>query len=337
MFGGGGGFSANENIILRKHKTRVVEYIEATIPEKALELGTSVMVMQVSCRQPGCVPLETAITVVFPKPPKKKVKQTAASEGQTQTQQRPIAPPAFPQPLVPGLEESRTGGAFKARILKPLAEVTREDVLEALPPSFEGGRRTTESLCLKARDMTFAQIGQLVGIDDTADSREGRRLVAEYLKACLDEYIERDCVAPEWGEPFAPLEKEEKSGDGPQKVEDDTEEETDVETNGNSTATSNWGDGNLIFHRQKTVEADVEKTIGTEPSDIWNGGNLTFHRRDEDLKQESVPKAGAFAPSSQELLQRMTQSRHAPGVRQAGCPCCDPDSASNYADQMLGL
>lgn len=46
-------FSANENILLRQHKRRVIEYLESTIPDDALELGTSVMVMQVSCRQPG--------------------------------------------------------------------------------------------------------------------------------------------------------------------------------------------------------------------------------------------------------------------------------------------
>ena len=57
-------FSANENITLRHHKRRVVEYVESTIPESALDLGTSVMVMQVDCRVPGCVPVETMIVIV---------------------------------------------------------------------------------------------------------------------------------------------------------------------------------------------------------------------------------------------------------------------------------
>lgn len=68
-------FTANENILLRQHKRRVIEYVESTIPEDALDLGTTVMAMQVSCRQPGCVPLETAITIVFPKPPRKITKK----------------------------------------------------------------------------------------------------------------------------------------------------------------------------------------------------------------------------------------------------------------------
>lgn len=60
-------FSANENLMLRQHKRRIVDRIEATMPEEALDMGTTVMVMQVSCKDPGCVPLETAIIIVFPK------------------------------------------------------------------------------------------------------------------------------------------------------------------------------------------------------------------------------------------------------------------------------
>lgn len=254
-------FSANENIMLRQYKRRVIEYIESTIPETALELGTSVMVMQVSCRQPGCVPLETAITVVFPRPPKKKTKKSGR-ERQQQAGEAEVVP-AFPQPLLPNMEESRVGGSFKTRILKPLSDVTQEDVLDALPPSFEGGRRTTESICLKARDMVFAQIGQLAGNDDTSDGQEGRRLVAEYLKACLDEYVERGCVAPEWGEPFPSLDCDEKKEDiAPQdQIMTEANEQTmeSGASNDNASNDKTWGgEGNFVFRRP----VDEETTEG---------------------------------------------------------------------------
>jgi hypothetical protein len=229
-------FSANENILLRQHKRKVIEFIEATIPENALDMGTTVMVMQVSCRQPGCVPLETAITIVFPKPPKKSKKMAEAQSADEV--------PAFPKPLIPGLEESRIGGSFKTRILKPLAEVTNDDVLDVLPPEFKGGRRTIESVCLKARDTVFAQIGQLVGNDDTKHSREGRRLVAEYLQRCLGEYVDNDCIAPEWGEDFTPAEKEldQTTAEmaGPNEVQHATEKVT---------MDGKWGKGNIVFRR----------------------------------------------------------------------------------------
>ena len=221
-------FSANENIALRQHKRRVTEYVESTIPgivrgppadvilshilvqptrpyllpiEDALDKGTTVMVMQVTCRQPGCVPLETAITIVFPRPPRKKKKRSSrdANNGPPKADEEE---PSFPEPLIKDLESSRIGGSFKTRILMPLAEVKRDDVLNALPPNFEGGRKTIESLCLKARDICFAQIGQLVGVDNTEDNIEDRKRVARYLRDSLSTYLDRECVPPEWGEPW---------------------------------------------------------------------------------------------------------------------------------------
>lgn len=168
-------FSANENIALRQHKKRVVEYVEACIPEDALDLGTMVMVMQVSCKAPGCVPLETAVVIVFPKL-------------------------GTDQELIPGLPQS-VGGNYKTKVLKPMAEVTQDDIWEALPPEFLGGKRSVENLCIQARDVMLGQITQLFADDD----KPGRLLMAEYLKECLKEYTERDCTPPEWGEAFPPL------------------------------------------------------------------------------------------------------------------------------------
>ena len=265
-------FSANENIVLRQQKRRVTEFIESTIPENALELGTSVMVMQVSCRQPGCVPLETAITIIFPKPVgKKKKKSKRSTSGSSSSSSSHDAPteekedelPSFPQPLIPDLEESRIGGSFKTRILKPLAEVTLDDVLEALPPNFKGGKKTVESICLKARDMMFAQIGQLVGVDDTSDNKNGRRLVAQYLKACLDDYEKRDYVAPEWGEEFSPLDDD--SNAKKKKEDDNVVQQTET------MVMNDKGDGVNNNNDSKTTTMDAK----------WGKGNIVFRRPDE--------------------------------------------------------
>lgn len=103
-------FSANENLMLREYKKRVVGYIESKIPEDALDMGTTVMVMETVCKTPGCVPLETSVIIVFPKDGKEHIE---------------------------GLPES-CGGTFKTKILLPLRDVTEDDVLDALPPSFKG-------------------------------------------------------------------------------------------------------------------------------------------------------------------------------------------------------
>lgn len=194
-------FSANENIMLRQHKRRIVDFVESTIPESALEMGTAVMVMQASCRDPGCVPLETCVTIVFPRPPRSKANRSKSSTSNGKTSAATTAAPdAFPEALVPGLEESRIGGAFKTKILMPMSDVRKDDVLDALPPQFEGGRRTMEKMCRRARDVMLAQMTQVLGDDEA-----GRMLMAEYLQKSLKEYMERKCVAPEYDEAFSEL------------------------------------------------------------------------------------------------------------------------------------
>ena len=39
--------------------------------------------------------------------------------------------------------------------------------------------------------------------------------------------------------------------------------------------------------------------------------------------------------TSHQLLEQITRSEHAPGIRRAGCPCCDPDGANIYIDKMM--
>ena len=40
-------------------------------------------------------------------------------------------------------------------------------------------------------------------------------------------------------------------------------------------------------------------------------------------------------PSSDNMIQRLSEREHAPGVRSSGCPCCDPDNISNILDGMM--
>merc|ERR1719223_1107392 len=84
----------------------------------------------------------------------------------------------------------------------PLADVTKDDVLDALPPGFEGGRKTWELTCLAARDIVLGRIGGLVGSGDTDVELEERRILAQYLKQSLDDYLNAGCIAPELGMPF---------------------------------------------------------------------------------------------------------------------------------------
>ena len=348
-------FTANQNIALREHKRRVVAFVESTIPEEALEMGTMVMVMEVSCRAPGCVPLETVITIVFPR-------------GQSSE-------------LIPGLPESGSGGNYKTKILMPLAEVSKDDVLDALPPQFEGGRRTMESLCLRARDVMLSQISQIMGDEDV----EGKRLMAEYLETCLKDYKERNCVAPEIGEPFPPL---------PTTSDDDAKKGESHAPRGGGISTK----GNFVIRRRRDDDdcGSLASTSNSKPSalnddlssvsttqnaarthNVNNNQNSVIRRVNDDTSNNAERSAAASAGStdsstvstvpdqnrgenatewrrrnkmeaqinsdfqtstSQSIIQQLSErEHHAGGVRRPGCPCCDPDNPSNVVDNMMML
>jgi hypothetical protein len=318
-------FSANENIQLRQYKRQVVGYVEATIPAAILDLGVNVMAMQVQCKMPGCVPVETVIVVVFP---------ASATE------------------LLPGLPES-AGGSFKTKVLKPMNMVTAQDVLDALPPQFEGGQRSMAELCSAARDVMLAQITQLFGDDDV----DGRRLMAQYLKNSLDEYMERNCEPPAWGEAFRTANGETTISDEADGSSADAASSAVPSDEVHATYAST---GNIVMRRPTEETSDLEafnQRIGEGTS--TNDGNDTgrknevTHRTASAVveeksrqvsvntvtrqRQQAAAERALKSASSNALLSRLSQREHAPGIRRPGCPCCDPDHPSNVVDQFMQL
>jgi len=354
--------------MLREHKRRVVNYIEATIPESLLDLGTSVMVMQTACRTPGCVPLETAIAIVFPRIKSRKGEQ-----------------------LLPGIKES-DGGTYKAKVLMPLKEVTNDDVLDALPPAFQGGRKTWESTCFAVRDLVFGRIGGLVGSGDLEGEVDDRRVLANYLRLALDDYLERGCVAPVLGQAFDKLDlnlnKEDVDanvdGDGDAGVDnsnsigndsnginsnvgpgaevvqgsmkgtgnfvirrkdDSDDEETTAVKSG---TTGNDASSTAAFASQSDNNVDRSLTLtqpslsSTTPSTITTNANSTVDntaKRTESAmdwrRRQNMTQSLQLGQSSDNILLRLAEREHAPGVRSPGCPCCEPDSIGNILDGMM--
>lgn len=317
-------FSANENLMLRQHKRRIVDRVEQTMPEEALDMGTTVMVMQVSCKDPGCVPLETAIIIIFPK--------TGGGE------------------LIPGLPESKDSGSYKTKILKPMADVTEDDILDNLPPAFEGGRRTMQRVCMHARDVMIAQITQLFGdgSNDNSSAVKDRTEMATYLQACLQDYIAAGCKPPPYGEPFEGLESfksaafttiekrdfsdgdpvdEEKTAQ-PQQPEDSPK--TSV---GPTTTTRIPSKGNIVIRRKvDDITVNKSKTIG------YGSGTTTSIRIRQPPKYERAIQQ-AFGEQklggSNNTISSLFEREHAPGIRKPGCPCCDPDNPAALADNFM--
>jgi hypothetical protein len=328
-------FSANENIQLRQHKRRIVQAIEATMSEDILDLGVNVMVMQVACQDPGCVPIETAIIIVFP-----------ASEVE----------------LIPGLPQS-AGGSFKTKILKPMADVdTPDDVLDVLPPQFDGGRRTAARLALSLRDVLFAQIQQVAG--NSEQDAALRQQLAEYLKASLDEYVEHSCVPPVLGESYPTQEQEEDKADS--STANALVRATKVASAAPSSIPTK---GNFVLKRPSLDENVASASAGAaaNPSSSVSGTNTrngsslsgatvssaartsiqsvpppTSSRRSNNPSRvfDSVSRRRQQATASRAImasLEGVALPSHSSGVRRVGCPCCDPDNPRNVVDQMMQL
>lgn len=45
----------------------------------------------------------------------------------------------------------------------------------------------------------------------------------------------------------------------------------------------------------------------------------------------------AMTQNSTQFLAQLSQREHSAGIRQPGCPCCDPDNPANYVDSMMML
>jgi hypothetical protein len=340
-------FSANENLVLRQHKRRIVQRIERTIPEEALEMGTTVMVMQVSCKAPGCVPLETAIIIVFPKQPSNN-----NSNDDTVKE------------WIPGLVESRTtgtgAGSYKTKILKPMAEVTDDDILDALPPAFEGGRRTMEKLCIQARDVMIGQITQLFGggdddddDDDDEDQKKDRKAMATYLQSCLQEYMDGGCKPPKPGQPFPSRTTTNQSTNEP------PQEQTTISTTVTTTMTTTNAKttlpfpstGNVVIRRvmdddnhdraASTTTAMTKTATATAapPKTVVSirGQPPLKHQQAiyQALYAQQTGSSSTSTSNNNHDISQLFNREHAPGIRQAGCPCCDPDNPSTIVDKMM--
>jgi len=331
-------FSANENLLLRQSKKQVVQWVEATMPEEILDLGTNVMVMQVSCQAIGCVPLETRILILFPK----QHQQSTAAE------------------LIPGIPESKNGGTFQTNILKPLNEVTKDDVLDALPPGFDGGRYSLAKVYRRARDIMLGQITQVYGSSNTttdattttensstlfggttntnkASVEEEQALLqqrldmAKYLQTCLQEYIHRQGQVPPEGQDY----------------ENDDDEATTTTTDNDTKPIAS--SGNIVLRRpideetnDTTPNVTMSKDTPTFSSTQPPQPSTTHNTLSFSLVGSGVSKSQQKVASQQLSRQLnltsadfLTQREHAPGIRRPGCPCCDPDNPSNHLDRIL--
>jgi hypothetical protein len=249
---------------------------------------------------------------------------------------------------VPGLPESQ-GGSYKTKVLKPMANVTEDDILDNLPPAFEGGRRTMERVCIYARDVMIAQITQLFGdgSDDNDSAVKDRTAMAMYLQACLQDYIAAGCKPPPVGEPFVdidssastPTSKDDSNEESSGQSVDDKKKEQPQPTNlvatsvATTTATAIPSKGNIVI-RRKTDDDAANKH---QTSSYGNGSTTSIRVRQPPRHERAIHQALGQQQigGSNSTISSLFDREHAPGIRKPGCPCCDPDNPAALADSFM--
>ena len=300
--------SNNDKEKLHHHEQRVAGYVENALPSHALDNGTNVMVKQVSCSNPGCVPLETLIVIVFP-------------NDRIQ--------------YIEGLSESK-GGSFRTKILLPVSKVTKDHVLNELPPCFDGGRKTWTNTCLAMRDMLFSRIGETIGNGSSDVEIEQRGIMSQYLISALQDYLSNGCVAPVIGAPFTSTFPEKMS-----TMNGENNSEYEKIGSVNTTKINNYlYDVNLSdeqshqnkIHPHESWSTDTvndSKTI--ENSKELNNDNIQNQEYKKSFSRKTSSSASMMRslnlPTSNTMIQKLSERDHFPCIRsQASCPCCDSES-----------
>lgn len=196
---------------------------------------------------------------------------------------------------------------------------------------------------MQVRDLVLGRIGGLVGSGDTEAEVEDRKIICEYLLRSLTDYLDRKCVAPELNMPFDKMEIEDAELKGESASDNTASTDTVSNAGGRVIQGSMQGNGNFVIRRNddESVEgasqivAPHQETVNASTSLTSSELNKTRSESAMDWRRRQNMTQSLQLPSSDGMLQRLSEREHAPGVRSPGCPCCDPDNLMNIVDGML--
>ncbi|KAL3903630.1 MAG: hypothetical protein SGARI_005288, partial [Bacillariaceae sp.] len=90
----------------------------------------------------------------------------------------------------------------------------------------------------------------------------------------------------------------------------------------------------LDFKIRETTKNDVAVAVASTPSTTISAGQAQLPTKHQKAIQGALGSSSASASAS---ISRLFDRQHAPGIRQAGCPCCDPDNPSALLENMMNM
>ncbi|GMI41343.1 hypothetical protein TrCOL_g8187 [Triparma columacea] len=341
-------FSANTQLNLRASKKLVISWVESRLPSLALDAGVTVLAMEVACRDPGCVPIETCIVIVFPTP----------SPGDDWNEGGLID------------EGIVKEGKYTTKVLKPMKDVKEEDVVASLPPEL-GGTFSFKNEMVKVRDFVVNQVNQI------SNGVEDKDAAVEFLIESLKEFKDRGYESWGVGEVVGGVEG--GGGGSKQEVVKEMSSIPQQQSGGlflppqpppSAEVNSSVGRqplvvssvpgegipqvGNFVIKRSSntilpspqlergkvdvvgpeagTTEVLPKTSEGTERAAI-------FLKREMESQIAMMEGSNMTGGGREATLMRGLEERDKckKGVRRRGCPCCDPDDTDNVLDMMMNI
>lgn len=88
------------------------------------------------------------------------------------------------------------------------------------------------------------------------------------------------------------------------------------------------------LHIQTLDDDQIEQSIHLDSS-----SSFKFYEKkataNDWRRMQKISNDIEMKTSSDDMLSKLSEMQHAPGIRSPGCPCCDPDNLSNIVDQII--
>ncbi len=92
----------------------------------------------------------------------------------------------------------------------------------------------------------------------------------------------------------------------------------------------------LIQNMKESENITKQRMLPSPTSQQFQNNSNHLNRNNSiPISVDIKPDSSINVSSNNNIFQSSNTSRHNKGVRQRGCPCCDPDNVDNIVDKLL--
>jgi hypothetical protein len=249
---------------------------------------TTVIVTQIDCQDPNCVPIETVIALLGPK--------------------------------------SRWVG----KILKPMSQIQKSDVISLLLSPEIINIYTKDNIVSEPAEAIPELLYQMTLKLESIDNLSDRLIIIEniqnsilLLKRKTELLIPNPTLNP--------------------SLDHTHRKDSSLESNFEKMSITNVSmvpksevKVDLIQNMKESENITKQRMLPSPTSQQFQNNSNHLNRNNSiPISVDIKPDSSINVSSNNNIFQSSNTSRHNKGVRQRGCPCCDPDNVDNIVDKLL--